>query len=166
MPTELHPTGPGHTDAVVELLLESRRRDGTYPPPYVAQDPSAVRDWLGRWQPLWSRVAVLDGAVVGHVEVHRPAPAVARVLAATGAGADGHLEVGRLVVDPARRGTGLGRTLLRAAAAEVCARGARPVLTSVLAEPALALYRSEGWVEHPPLRTAAGLVLVPFTAPR
>ena len=55
-------------------------------------------------------------------------------------------EIIRLFVDPAVRGTGLGRELLAVASAHAVATGLRPVLEVVDdAGPAIALYERSGW---------------------
>ncbi len=79
------------------------------------------------------------GAVAGYVQLARPTPlrSNAHVLAVVG-----------LAVDPARRRAGIGRLLLRAAAQEALARGARRLTLHVLAPnaEARALYAACGFV--------------------
>ncbi|MDE3238819.1 MAG: ribosomal protein S18-alanine N-acetyltransferase [Paracoccaceae bacterium] len=54
-----------------------------------------------------------------------------------------------IVIDPARRGQGLGRALLAAFHADAAAQGACRAFLEVSAEnaPAIGLYRSAGWQE-------------------
>ncbi|MCU0649040.1 MAG: ribosomal protein S18-alanine N-acetyltransferase [Gemmatimonadaceae bacterium] len=58
-------------------------------------------------------------------------------------------EIANIAVAPARRGTGLGRTLLATALEEARVRGVRSVFLEVRPSntPALALYRSAGFAE-------------------
>lgn len=90
-------------------------------------------------------VAVAGGAVAGYVRVGAPTsvPSNRHVLAITG-----------LAVDPGRRGQGIGRALLDAAAREAAASGARRLTLRVLAPNATAraLYERAGFVVEGVLR--------------
>ncbi|MGL5929711.1 MAG: GNAT family N-acetyltransferase [Dermatophilaceae bacterium] len=87
---------------------------------------------------LW--VAAVDGSLVGSVALQDLG--------------DGHLELKTMRVSPAGRGLGLGRRLLEHALAEARAAGASRISletgTAAQFRPALALYRSAGFVECPP----------------
>jgi ribosomal protein S18 acetylase RimI-like enzyme len=83
-------------------------------------------------------VVEVDGAVAGYVQLGRPTPHPS----------NRHVvEVAGLAVDPLRRRLGLGRVLVRAAAAEAAGRGARRLTLRVLAPnaEARALYASCGF---------------------
>lgn len=142
----------GHHDdlpAVARLMARSQQLDGTYPAPHYAGDSATtVARWLTRHEALARWVAVDDGEVVGHVQlsaVHDPG--LAAVLDGQG-GADGHLEVGRLVVAAGTRRRGTGAGLLDAAVAGARARGARPCLCVLATQhAAVALYRAAGFEE-------------------
>jgi ribosomal protein S18 acetylase RimI-like enzyme len=90
-------------------------------------------------------VAVADGAVAGYVRIGAPTsvPSNRHVVAITG-----------LAVDPARRGEGIGRALVDAAARAAAARGARRLTLRVLGPnaPARALYERAGFVVEGVLR--------------
>ncbi len=98
-------------------------------------DPGTVRSWAGgegaggRW------VAVADGEVTGYVAV-RPLP-----------GWSDHVGEIRLVVSPARRGTGLGRELARRALVEAVGSGLTKLVVEIVAEQgaALALFSDLGF---------------------
>lgn len=84
-------------------------------------------------------LARLNGAAVGCV-MWRPLEA------------EGDVELKRMFVDPAARGAGAARALLRAACAQTKADGHRRMLfdTSILQKEAQALYDSEGCVRRGP----------------
>ncbi len=86
-------------------------------------------------------VAEVDGAVAGYVQLGRPTPLASNAHV---------LEIQGLAVDPRRRGRGLGRALVEAAAREAAARGARRLTLRVLAPNAAArrLYAACGFVEE------------------
>ena len=98
-------------------------------------DPETVRSWAGgegaggRW------VAVDDGEVTGYVAV-RPLP-----------GWSDHVGEVRLVVSPARRGSGLGRELARRALVEAVSSGLSKLVVEIVAEQgsALALFTDLGF---------------------
>ena len=76
-----------------------------------------------------------DGAAVGVAGVRRFA--------------DGEAELKRMYLDPAARGTGMGRTLAEAAIREARARGYRRLLLDTVASlsAAIAIYEALGFVE-------------------
>ncbi|MGL4178514.1 MAG: GNAT family N-acetyltransferase [Dermatophilaceae bacterium] len=96
-----------------------------------------VRLWVARVpRSAWA----VDGSLVGSVALKDLG--------------DGHVELKTMRVSPAGRGMGLGRRLLEHALAEAHAAGATRVSletgTAAQFRPALALYRSAGFVECPP----------------
>src|SRR4029453_19313005 len=97
-------------------------------------DPATVRSWTaegagGRW------VSVEDGEVTGYVAV-RPLP-----------GWSDHVGEVRLIVSPARRGSGLGRELARRALVEAVRAGLSKLVVEIVAEQgaALALFTDLGF---------------------
>jgi len=115
-------------------------------PPYMPDDDFrgflVARDAFGAW------VALLEGAVVGHVALHRRSTRAVMALAASAVGvSETQLAVvARLFVGPGARGSGVGRPLLDHARDEARARGLVPIL-DVWTElgSAIALYESAGW---------------------
>jgi RimJ/RimL family protein N-acetyltransferase len=90
-------------------------------------------------------VAEASGAIVGYIHLGRPSPVASNrhVLMIRG-----------FVVDPARRGEGIGRRLVDAAVREASARGARRLTLRVLAPNAAAraVYDAAGFVVEGVLR--------------
>ncbi|MBV8159403.1 MAG: GNAT family N-acetyltransferase [Acidimicrobiia bacterium] len=89
-----------------------------------------------------------ESSIAGHVALHSATDYVTTRLAS------GHLGrqqsalglVARLFVDPARRGSGVGRALLAQATASAVQRGLHPVLdVATHLVGAVALYESAGW---------------------
>jgi L-amino acid N-acyltransferase YncA len=125
---------PEHCDALVRFFAALPEGDLTFIKEDVT-DPDTVRSWAsgptsgGRW------VAVEDGEVTGYVAV-RPLP-----------GWSDHVGEVRLVVAPARRGTGLGRELARRALMEAVGAGLTKLVVEVVAEQgaALALFTELGF---------------------
>ena len=128
--------GPERCDALLTFFAALPAGDLTFIREEIT-DPDTVRSWAsgpgsgGRW------VAVDDGneQVTGYVAV-RPLP-----------GWSDHVGEIRLVVDPARRGTGLGRELARRAVAEGVGSGLTKLVVEVVAEQgaALALFTELGF---------------------
>lgn len=83
-------------------------------------------------------VGELDGRLAGYIRVVPPTPLPANAHV---------LQIQGLVVDPWARGRGVGRALLRAAAALARERGARRLTLRVLGHnaPARRLYETEGY---------------------
>jgi GNAT superfamily N-acetyltransferase len=110
---------------------------------------AALRAWLLRdeqSQP-WRAVLISDDDVIGHVQVTPPHPYLLEHLARLRPNLplDGCQEIGKLFVDPQRRGRGSGRTLLTAARRVVDGGGGWSVLAVVETSPeAIALYLREG----------------------
>lgn len=127
--------------ACAELLAAVHQRDG-----YPVNWPARPADWLASGDSLGAWVAELDGRVVGHVVLSRPADddLAARIWRERG-GTEPAV-VGRLFVAPAARGHGVGAGLLRRATAEAHRRGRHPVLDVVASDTAaIALYERAGW---------------------
>jgi ribosomal protein S18 acetylase RimI-like enzyme len=130
------PLGPERCDALLQFFAGLPEGDLTFIREEVT-DPETVRAWAagpgsgGRW------VAVDDGSdeVTGYVAV-RPLP-----------GWSDHVGEIRLVVDPSRRGAGLGRELARRAVAEGIGSGLTKLVVEVVAEQgaALALFTELGF---------------------
>jgi L-amino acid N-acyltransferase YncA len=127
--------GPDHCDALVRFFGSLPEGDLTFIQEDVT-DPETVRSWTvgdaagGRW------VALDDaGEVTGYVAV-RPLP-----------GWSDHVGRVRLVVSPARRGTGLGRELARRALVEAVGAGLTKLVVEIVAEQgaALALFTDLGF---------------------
>jgi len=125
---------PEHCDALVRFFAALPEGDLTFIKEEVT-DPETVRSWAsaqatgGRW------VAVDGDEVTGYVAV-RPLP-----------GWSDHVGEVRLVVAPARRGTGLGRELARHALVQAVGSGLTKLVVEVVAEQSavLALFTDLGF---------------------
>lgn len=113
--------------------------------------PSTLDDPHGFLVPaheVGSWVGVHDGAVVGHVALHRPATSATLDAASrtTGLPPERLALLSRLFVAPAARGLGVARSLVRTAVAAAREEGRRAVLdVGRDFAPAVALYEAEGW---------------------
>ena len=136
-------------DACVRILRGVHRRHG-----YPVNWPDDPIGWLrGTSDSAW--VATVDGACVGHVAIAVDA---------------GVALVERLFADPAHAGLGIGRQLLRHAAAQGRDLTGDVMLDVVAADDAAnGLYRAEGWseVSRTPISWGATptSMLVRFRAP-
>jgi ribosomal protein S18 acetylase RimI-like enzyme len=131
--------GPDRCDALLAFFGSLSDGDLTFIKEEVT-DPDTVRGWATDSSPGGRWVAVEpsgDGAdeVTGYVAL-RPLP-----------GWSDHVGELRLVVSPARRGTGLGRELARRAVVEGVSAGLTKLVVEVVAEqgPALALFTDLGF---------------------
>jgi GNAT superfamily N-acetyltransferase len=134
---------PGDLDPCLALIRAVKALDD-YPP----RGPIDVDHFLAPPQELAAWVAVVDGAVVGHVALHDTGFDVTMVCAARHAGRPPSelALVARLVVGPAARRGGVARALLDTAAADAHDRGRRPVLdVATQLHAAVALYESRRW---------------------
>ena len=134
----------GDLDPLAALAARVRAADD-YPTYLPSGD---YRRFLTRPVPLAAWVAELDDRICGHVALNaESSSAVMAVLRDAGiAGAVG--VVARLLVDPEVRRQGVARELLQTARAEAVAHQRAPVLDVVdSSHPAVALYRSAGWIE-------------------
>jgi len=139
----VRPRRASDAGACLAMARQSRMADG-YPP----RGPIDLATFLSPPQQLAAWVADADGAVVGHVSLHRTGAAVTVAAAARYLGvAPGDVAVvARLMVGPGARRSGAGRRLLDTAAAEARRRGLHPVLdVATELEAAVALYERAGW---------------------
>ena len=129
--------------ALIRIAALVQETDG-----YPGRRPRDLRAFLDAPDALGAWVAECDGAVAGHVALHRDSLPVVMARAATELERDvSHLAaVARLVVDPSARRRGVGRALLETAADHARRRGLHPVLdVATHYDAANALYRSCGW---------------------
>jgi len=130
------PLGPERCDALLKFFAGLPEGDLTFIREEVT-DPDTVRSWASGSGPGGRWVAVDDGGdeVSGYVAV-RPLP-----------GWSDHVGEIRLVVDPSRRGSGLGRELARRAVSEGIGSGLTKLVVEVVAEQgaALALFTELGF---------------------
>lgn len=124
------------------IAIETHRLDGY--PKYL---PGDLRSFIVDPEALGAWVAVDGADVIGHVALHhRTVPEVMDVIAGTGLEEDGVAVVARLLVTPAARRRGIGRTLLEKATAEAYDRGRRAALDVVEEHTAaIRLYEHCGW---------------------
>jgi GNAT superfamily N-acetyltransferase len=136
------PRTPAHLSACADLARITHRTDG-----YPIVLPDDINAFLAPAAQLAAWIARADGAVVGHVGLHRPtSAAVAHVLAAAGLEAAPIGVVSRLMVGPEGRGCGTGMALLDRATVDAHGRGLRPVLDVVTTyASAIRLYQRAGW---------------------
>jgi L-amino acid N-acyltransferase YncA len=119
-------------DALARFLERVPAADRTFFKENV-DDPAVVDSWLA---PGPARtIALEDGEVIGWVSVvplH---------------GWSSHVGEVRLIVDPAHRGRGIGRTLARRAVIEAHQLGLKKMVVEVIAvqEPTIAMFRSLGF---------------------
>lgn len=152
----------------LSLLLDVHRDDG-YP---LHLPPEEVQGFFSSDHETAAWVAESGGRVVGHVALHGPPedPTVSAASRATGIAPDGLALVCRLFTARDERRTGLGRQLLRHAAAQAHAQGRRAVLdVGQSLHPAVALYEAEGWSRvdelHLPLDGSTVLDLWVYVSP-
>ncbi len=130
---------PEHAAALTRFFADLPAGDLTFIKEDVT-DPATVRSWTeagsGRW------LAFDAGTVTGYVAVHRLA------------GWSDHVGEIRLVVDPAHRGTGLGRALARQALTQAVASRLTKVVVELVAdqEHALAMFTALGFTGEALLR--------------
>jgi len=122
----------GDQDRLAQFLERVPEADRTFFKEEV-DDPQASHDWMqsgpGR------TIAVEDGEVIGWLAV------------VPKAGWSSHVGEVRLIVDPAHRGRGIGRTLVRRAVLEALDLGLDKMVVEVIAvqEPTIAMFRSLGF---------------------
>lgn len=130
--------------ACLELLMQVHETDG-YPLHLPAEEVPAFFT-SGQEAAAW--VADLDGRIVGQVALQCPQedPTLEVAQRATGLPVQRLALVARLFVAPQLRRSGLGRVLLRHAAAQARVLGRRAVLdVGQTLHSAVALYEAEGW---------------------
>ncbi len=141
---EVRPRADGDLVACERLAEMVHAHDGY--PVYLPGDLRsflAVPDAIGAW------VADEDDEVVGHVALHPARAGAVMDLATekTGIPASRFGVVARLLVNPAARRLGIGRSLLDRAAGHATHLGLRPVLDVVDRHvSAIRLYESQGWI--------------------
>ncbi len=131
-------------DKCVELAQVVHQVDGY---PYYL--PGDLREFLAARGATAAWVAESDREVVGHVALHSWSSAAVMSLAShvSGQPAERLGFVARLLVAPASRRQGIGRSLLLTATDHAVARGLWPVLdVAVHHDTAIALYEKCGWV--------------------
>ena len=126
--------GPDRCDALLAFFGSLPDGDLTFIKEEVT-DPDTVRSWATDSSPGGRWVALDGDEVTGYVAV-RPL-----------SGWSDHVGEVRLVVSPARRGTGLGRELARRAVVEGVSSGLSKLVVEVVAEQgaALALFTDLGF---------------------
>jgi GNAT superfamily N-acetyltransferase len=110
--------------------------------------PANVAAFLSSRRLIVSWVARLGGRVVGHVALHRgsSSPMASMVAESLDVEPDRIGVASRLMVSPSLRRSGVGRRLLRTAAAEAIRRGLTPALDVVTSyTAAIGLYEHERW---------------------
>ena len=143
---------PADDDACVAIMRRTHAVDGY--PIYWPDQPAKFLRAKGETD-AWVAVDgdTPDGPVVGQVALHRAEgePVLALAQEATGLPSDRLAVLARLLVHPDARGRGVGRALVRTAAARAEATRRRAVLDVLQSTtgPA-ALYASEGWTRLGP----------------
>jgi ribosomal protein S18 acetylase RimI-like enzyme len=126
---DIRPIQSGDRDRLARFVERVPDADRTF----FKEDVGASHEWM---QPGPARtIAVEDGEVVGWLAV------------VPKAGWSSHVGEVRLIVDPARRGRGIGRTLGRRAVLEAMELGLERMVVEVIAvqEPTVAMFRSLGF---------------------
>lgn len=139
----IRPRADADADELVRMATRVQQVDG-----YPGRQPRDFRSFLYTSDGLAAWVTEWDGAIAGHVAVHRQSLPV--VMAAAAAALDLDVDalgvVARLIVDPSRRRLGIGKALLETAAAGARHLGLHPVLdVATHYTPAIALYASCHW---------------------
>lgn len=157
-----------HLAGAVQALLEVRHADATFPPPQDAQStPGSLKQWLLRDDVMARFVAVLDGRVLGHIQVGRPHDYLVRHLRIGPGNGQGpsYLEVGKLFVAPDARGLGVGAALLEQALEYGRTQGQSIALAVLPASSAaIALYQRRGMVSAGSFEGIHGTNLVMVTS--
>lgn len=115
---------------------------------YPGRRPRDLRAFLRSSDAFSAWVAEYDGALAGHVALHRESMPVVMDTAARALDMDCSqlAVVARLIVGPSLRRSGVGRALLETAAADARRRGLHPILdVATHYDAAIALYESCGW---------------------
>ncbi|MGY1653065.1 N-acetyltransferase family protein [Geodermatophilus sp. SYSU D01119] len=146
MSVEVVELGEAHCDALLRFFRSLPEEDLTFIEEEVT-DPDVVRSWASGGGTARRFVALDgggegDGGVAGYVAVRRLP------------GWSSHVGEVRLVVSPARRGAGLGRTLARHALVTAVGDGLSKLVVEVVAEQgsALALFTGLGFTGEALLR--------------
>jgi ribosomal protein S18 acetylase RimI-like enzyme len=142
-PIIVRPRVEAGVDELVQIAARVQHADG-----YPGRRPRDLRAFLDAPDGLSAWVVEYDNCIAGHVAIHRKSLPVVMARAADALHCDaGDLAVvARLIVDPYRRRTGIGRELLETAAAAARQQGLHPILdVATHYHAAIALYRSCGW---------------------
>lgn len=134
-PPEIRPLGPADVANVVAFFDRVPVGDKTFFKETV-EGAGTVESWLADQRSLRLLALDLDGAVIGYVAV------------IPGVGWSSHVAELRLVVEPTRRGEGVGRKLARAGLAAAVDAGLSKVVVEVVAEQVstIALFQGLGFV--------------------
>lgn len=138
------------TDADLDELVTVARRV-RMSDKYPIYEPAEGLGWfLTTPEPIAAWVARIDGAIVGHVAL-QPSATLGAMQVVAGHDPDARpAYVSRLLVDTDRRGRRIGARLLTHARLWAIEAGRRPYLEALdvsAGAPALALYRTQGWIE-------------------
>jgi GNAT superfamily N-acetyltransferase len=134
---------PSDAGALEAIAVETHKNDGY--PKYLPQD---LRSFIVDADAMAAWVAAANGALLGHVALHRrSAPEVMDVaLSATGLLEEEVVFIARLLVAPSARRLGVGKALLERATIEATQLGRRALLDVVEDHrAAIALYEACGW---------------------
>jgi GNAT superfamily N-acetyltransferase len=130
-------------DELVGVAARVQQFDG-----YPGRRPRDLQSFICSSDALFALVAEYDGAIAGHVALHRTSLPVVMTRAAEALSRDPSqlAVVARLIVDPARRRAGIGRALLETATARARQLALHPILdVATQYDAAVALYDSCGW---------------------
>lgn len=136
-------------DDLDELVTIAGRVSAADGYPISLPDRDLAR-FLTRPKPVAAWVAVRDERIVGHVALNAETSRPVMALVAKLAPERPALFVARLLVDPEARREGAGRSLLEQARRAAVESGHCPMLDVVetpKSEPAISLYRGDGWEE-------------------
>lgn len=121
-----------HLDGTLEVLFRLRSTDAVYPPAGAGTSSHSLEDWLLDDAGTDHWVALINGAVAGHVGLTPPRAHLNEALADLGhvsRATHGVLEIGRFFTDPIRQGQGIGSELFGAAIAAAEETGHQPALS-------------------------------------
>lgn len=134
---------------VLERIWQS---DPCYPPRNSTDgSPDSLESWLTEAIPLGSWVALVEGAVAGHILATEAHAYLLRHLTGSGWGESTNAavaEIGKFFVDPLHQRLGIGSVLLATVVNHLLATGRQPAL-AVLAPSSAArrLYSSRGMID-------------------
>ena len=136
MQLQVVPYSPAdHLSQTVEMLLNVRRADPTYPPSVDAEFTAlAFEHWLIVDKVLARWVALSGTKVVGHIALAEPHDYISSFFSSPQCVAMQHEPLGEIVkffVDPSQQGRGVGATLLRHTIDSAWELGRQPVLAVV-----------------------------------
>lgn len=140
---ELERFDPSHAERILGWARSAEERDAWASIGEAEARPDIFRTWH-RDPDVHPFVLHVDGETVGYGEVWEDREAA-------------EVELARIIVDPERRGRGLGRRLVELLVREATARGFTQIWVRVVPTngPALACYRSAGFDRATPEEEAA-----------